>query len=222
MPAPHGPLVIQPSHIDLGDVVAGHEVRARFVLSNQGELPVRLTAITHDCACVVPTALQDRITQGNAILQPGSTEDVVIQIRTERGEGRISPRITIATDAPDQPSVVLNATVHVVAAIQVEPPVVLLGNALPFDRPGTGRTTIIWRGSEPLRLGDARPSDPRIRATLSARPDGVTFDVVCRVDPPHPLGTWTSAVWIDIKQPAGQPIAIPLRATVVDPSAPSR
>jgi len=85
----HGsPLVIQPAHMDMGEVVEGKEAKATLFLRNTGSLPVHISKVESSCGCTA-------VTSETRELAPGGFTPLHVRVDTTGKRGLVKKNITV-------------------------------------------------------------------------------------------------------------------------------
>ncbi len=82
------PLVIQPVHMDMGEVMEGKEARATLFLRNTGSLPVHVSKVESSCGCTT-------VSPGTRELSPGAFTPLHVRVDTTAKRGAVKKNITV-------------------------------------------------------------------------------------------------------------------------------
>ncbi len=93
-------LTVEPGHLDFGALPAGQAAEAALTVSNWSSQPVRLIGGTSDCTCTTLSDLPVTIT-------PGDRTAVTVRLTAPSGTGHLTRMVTLRTDHPDQPTVLI-------------------------------------------------------------------------------------------------------------------
>lgn len=86
---PHNsPLVIQPAHMDMGEVVEGKEAKATLFLRNTGHLPVHVAKVESSCGCTA-------VSPDSRELLPGAFTLLRVRVDTTAKRGQVKKSITV-------------------------------------------------------------------------------------------------------------------------------
>jgi hypothetical protein len=195
--------VVDRPHRILGVIDAPEEFAQEFAIRNEGDAPLQLTRGPSSCSCTVTNVPKEP-------LLPGGRAVVGVEMRArQKGDtlkvGALSRSMTVLTNDPEQPQIVLtiDATVH--RRLAAEPPnisLVIQSSELSSEKARTGETIVYsqtwerfdlavakasrkgttWR-IEPATKKDLAPLDARsgylVRVTVPAdMPDGRFSDAV--------------------------------------------
>jgi len=88
---------------DFGEVIAGIAVTHTFVLTNAGDAPLVITKVRTSCGCTT-TALS------KTTLEPGESVELTATFDTTHYSGKVGKSITVESNDPDTPKLVLLIT----------------------------------------------------------------------------------------------------------------
>ncbi len=102
-PAPA--LVIQPDHLDMGEVEEGTVAKATLIVRNVGRFPIHLARVEASCGCTTAEpATRD--------LRPGEFTALRVRVDTSGKRGRVRKRLTVTDAAGDRAMATLELTVR--------------------------------------------------------------------------------------------------------------
>jgi len=120
-PASSGPtgsgtpkLEISSTLLDFGEVWQGEPVAGQFTVKNVGTAPLTLN-VKSTCGCAPATLPKSE-------LAPGEQDTLTITYDTLRRKGKASQQITLSTNDPDQPTVVIHVRGSVKPLYVTDPP----------------------------------------------------------------------------------------------------
>lgn len=93
-------LTVAPGHLDFGVLPTGEAADAALTVSNWSDRPVRLIGGTSDCTC---TTLSDL----PVTIAPGDRVEVTVRLVAPSSAGHLTRTVTLRTDHPDQPVVLV-------------------------------------------------------------------------------------------------------------------
>jgi len=112
--APSGPkAVVEEPLFDAGKVAKGEDVVHDFVIRNEGDAPLNITDVRPACGCTVA--------EYDALVPAGGTGKVHVVVETDTFDGGISKGVTVLTDDPQNPRLVLTVKVLVKPLVLVRP-----------------------------------------------------------------------------------------------------
>jgi hypothetical protein len=106
-------IVVSKMVVDLGSVARGTEATAVFEIENAGSEPLQLRSLSTSCACAVADFDQ--------VIAPGTKGRFEIKVDTSMLAGASQSQVTVGTNDPETPQVVLTAKVDSRSYLSVEP-----------------------------------------------------------------------------------------------------
>ena len=205
-------LTVVQTRQDLGEIPVGHEYVARFVLSNEGRVPVTVSDVLTSCTCTGATISTDS-------LAPGTDAVVEAAVHSRRPE-RKTAAVTLETDDPNRPTVRLEVAWRAVAPLTPDPLDLDFGALRPGD--SVERTLRLVRrdlpGSTPGSPGEASVS-PTSRLTV-VRTNGTgglaEWSIVVRLEAPDLAGAGAGTLVIPIEGGWTDALRVPVRWEVRD------
>ena len=105
-------VVVEPVK-DLGTVARGEKIAHDFVIRNDGNAPLEITAVRPACGCTVA--------EFDKTVAPGKTGTVHTLLDTASFNGAISKGVAVSTSDPDNPEIQLTLKLNVQPFITVKP-----------------------------------------------------------------------------------------------------
>lgn len=112
-PAPKPKAVVAEPVYDAGQVAKGEDVVHDFVVANEGDAPLNILEVRPACGCTVADY--------DEVIAPGATGKVHTVIDTSTFNGGISKGVTVLTNDPENPRLVLTTKALVKPLVFVEP-----------------------------------------------------------------------------------------------------
>lgn len=132
--------------VDLGTVPNDALSEHPYTIRNTGDLPLRIMDVKTSCACT-----QAKFEKGMEIA-PGAEGIIQIVIDPARIPGFSATRyLTIASNDPDTPGLVINVTSHVQPEFEVDPPEIDLG-VVDKGQPYTAKVVVRQLQEAPLEI----------------------------------------------------------------------
>jgi hypothetical protein len=157
--------VAEPIH-DFGRLPPGDSRQHEFVYRNVGSVPLEIKQVRTSCGCTTAGEWDRQV-------EPGAAGRVAIKFDTANYSGALQRNVTLVTNDPRQPQLVLQVKAQIWAPIEVNPKTVMFQ----YDSEATeGETRVVRLTShldEPLAFASVRSEHPGFRATLEtmkARP----------------------------------------------------
>lgn len=110
---PHPKIKFEATELNLGDVVRGKDAVGTFTYKNSGDVTLHILSAKPGCSCTV--------TSFDAEVEPGATGTIKASIKTANFSGAIGKGVSVTTDDPDQPQIMLSIKANVVGSIAVLP-----------------------------------------------------------------------------------------------------
>lgn len=151
---------------NFGNVPEGPAITHYFKFQNTGTDTLKISDVRASCGCTAAS------TATNDIL-PGQTGSIKATYNTSGRPGHGIKNITVTSNDPKDPSVVLNIEMTVVRDVDVNPERVYFSNA----RKGTGPTqsvTILGRPGKKLKVLSAKTSNNIVEVVLKPYSEPVT------------------------------------------------
>jgi len=156
-------LEISSTLLDFVEVWQGEPVAAEFTVKNVGTAPLTLS-VKSSCGCAAPTPPKSP-------LAPGEQDTFIITYDTLRRKGKASQQVTLSTNDPEQPTVVIFIRGNVKPLYVTDPPEEgLVFHGLTTDQVATRKLRFESRYDGPLYLKLKEGQDPG--------PFGVDFQAI--------------------------------------------
>jgi Protein of unknown function (DUF1573) len=143
-----------------GQLEPGPQYDYTFPIRNEGTAPLEIRRAEADCMCVVPAF--DRV------IPPGGTGAVRIRFNTRGRIGIMLKHVTVETNDPAQPQVVLTLSAMLRLPVEVSPSEEIM-LPLPAGEATTTEITLHATQGRTLELGPIRASQPGIRVRALSR-----------------------------------------------------
>lgn len=140
MPAEHDWGVVVPS----GSATAQHSVKARIVLKNDGDAPLKIKEVRVGCGCTSAPLEKDS-------LQPGETTNLNVTLNLPNGNGPLSKYVTLFTNEPDAKPHVLTLKADVQRPLQLSSSFIPF-NAATMGKPTLGTITVTSQNATPVQF----------------------------------------------------------------------
>lgn len=194
--------VVDEDVFDFGEVSIGDPVRHRFVLENQGRRPLTVVAARSGCDCTTT------IVPGGTIAAGGSGW-VDVEFDTSRSSGDRRRTITLSTNDPSRPELVLSLRGHVRPDVTVAPDHVFHGR-VPV---GAARTRVVEIDAAPgVRILTVKTESPRLEMRVEKKSSGVRLHVTLR--PQNTRGSIDDRVMVTTSSSRQPTILVPILAVV--------
>ena len=210
---------VDDAEYEFGTLSVGAKGQRTFVFRNVGKAPLRLTAGDTSCKCTVSEV------DGSAI-RPGGQKEVLV---TWKGEGESGPyrqTVSIATNDPLRPRVVLTISGRITVSARPNPKELILSHVA-ADEPTTGKVELYGYLKEPLEVTKTELLDASTAAHFAVECRPLTADelkderdarsgaaVFVTVKPGLPQGAFQQTIRVTTNYPASPTFEIPVQGTV--------
>lgn len=192
---------------DIGRILAGSIVQHDFIFTNTGKANLSVTNVLSSCGCITSTNWSREI-------PPGQQGRIPFAFNSTGMTGELHRTLSISTNDPAQPSVMLTIKGIVWQKIQLTPPTALL--SLPKDQAPARPATIIITNhtDQPLNLQAPTCNLPQIRVRLETIKPGQEFKLTVDTAPPFPQSTLRGLITIGTTSKEVPVLNIPVTALV--------
>ncbi len=211
-PAPTQPAASQPTGppprmelsakvFDFGEVWQGMPPKKEFTIKNTGEGPLTVR-VSSSCGCTVPTNPQSP-------LEPGGTTSFTITYDA-RGKGEAHKTVTLATNDPTQPAVVIDVKGKVNPVFECDPADRLVFEDLEPSSPAVTKSIKLTnKYTRPVNLKLKEGQDfGRLDIKFKEITPGQEYELTAATMPPLRLGQNRATVVLDTDVPGVAPITL--------------
>ncbi len=165
---------------DFKEVNPASDLEAVFNITNTGNAPLDIIDIKASCGCTIPSI-------GKRLLAPGETTVLKVRLKPPNIAGLVDKKVTIKTNDPVIPSVMLSLLANVVLELSIEPQFLRFENVLRSDQP-TRDILLVPRDAEKFKVIGITADSPYLSTNLVQ--EGARYRVTVRLDAPSvPAGT---------------------------------
>lgn len=184
-----------------------NEARCIFVLANEGEADLDIYRVQTDCGCTL-------VRLENKLIHPG--EQITVQVRfiLAGRAGHQHKRVTIVSNDPDYPRLMLSLIGEAVAEVEVKPGRIYWGNLL-SNETQVKTVDIKFHESVPGHITGAGVMSPSFAVAVETNKPGLTYRLNVRTVPPLVLGRFETNVWITADSSRYPQLTIPMFGRVV-------
>jgi hypothetical protein len=189
-----GPLTVSPAEHDYGRVMQGETRKQTFTLTNDGDRTVSFT-VQPNCGCFA-------VSRNLRPLDPGQTLEFEVVFNTANRQGPIRGKwVTIHTDHPEVPQIVLPITGEIYRAFDVRPVLLYLGEIDGRDENYEPRIVVVRPENDyEVRFLGFFATPQAIEATAEPRDDGtLAIALRLRKDVTRPKGPFIAQVRLDLE-----------------------
>ncbi len=143
---------------DFGKTSMVQQLTGKFIISNAGDATLQNIKAQPSCGCTVAKPNIDK-------LEPGEKTELPFTVNVGAIRGNVEKKITVTSNDPKQPSIVLTLKAEMVPTFDIAPAMISLGNL--HQGSTTNFTVMIKRlDGKPLGLTRVDASQPNIRPRL--------------------------------------------------------
>lgn len=191
-----GPLLrLSSREVDFGRVEQHQQLRDEIMMRNEGDAPLRILKIVPDCGCAAGAP-------SDSVIMPGQEVSLGIAFSTRTYKGPQNRRITLETNDPAEPKVVVRVLADVRPHVRLDRerlqfPAVRLGETpaqsvvVTADK-GLGFKIVSVKGGEGILEWSARSV---------ARPEEDAFELALKIRPDAPAGSFRKQLKIETEGP---------------------
>jgi hypothetical protein len=187
-PAAVGPKIVcdQPGY-SFGEVWAGEKIEHTYVIRNTGTAPLLIPAngVRPSCGCTVAGKFDDKI-------EPGQEGRIPVALNTEHQRGQVAKQVTVESNDPITPRLVLTLSGSVKTAVSMDPPGGASWGAYRAGSPDAITVKLTNNLPEPWHLHLKAPTASQPSAfdvSLAETQEGKTADVVVKLKRPVQEGS---------------------------------
>ncbi|MBI2441126.1 MAG: DUF1573 domain-containing protein [Lentisphaerae bacterium] len=184
-----------------------NEVPHTFVLANEGDAPLAILRVHPDCGCTLVRLEREVIPPGDEITLP-------VRLILKGRSGPQHKRITIESNDPDQPRLILSLIGEAVAEVQLKPDRLYWGN-LRRDAAEVRTVAVEFHQSATAQIMGAGSSLPSFAVDWETNKPGLAYTLRVRSVPPLALGQFASEAWLETDSSRYPRLTVPLHGRVV-------
>lgn len=175
---------------DFGKIPPGETRQHEFVYRNLGSEPLEVKQVRTSCGCTTTGEWDRRV-------EPGESGRVAIKFSSGSYSGVLQRNVTLVTNDPRQPQLVLQVKAQIWAPFEVNPKTVMFQ----YDPDSTEGQTRVVRVTnqldEPMAIVGVQSGHPGFAATIEAVNPGREFELSISTVPPVGRGTVSTAVTLE-------------------------
>ena len=196
----------EPSY-NFGEMDSSRDVEHTFILKNEGDLSLEIRQVRPSCGCTVANISQNTI-------PPGGQAEVTTRLSLRGRQGAQHKTITVESNDPKQPTLILSLEGTAVEEIRVQPNQVFFGR-ITTDSAVTGTVEITIQSTNRVNVTRTSSNTSNLTAATESTPDGKVIRVLIGTQPPLPRGTLRGNVHIETDHPKYPSMDIAVSAFVV-------
>lgn len=152
---------------DFGRILDDKEVEGEFRFKNAGKAPLKIADVRASCGCTVPEMSKKEYAAG----EPGV---VKFKFNPHGKQGQQAKSITVTSNDPKSPSLVLTLKANITAIVMVDPPQLFMGQV--EKRTEIHKTTVIYGRKEDFKVLEATNTGPDVLKIVVGEPKRQKFN----------------------------------------------
>jgi hypothetical protein len=165
-------LVFEKSEVDLKPAITDQTAVAHFKYTNTGDKPVKIVSVKPSCGCTTAEPPKDPV-------GPGASGEIVATFNIGQRMGAQTKTITVQTDSPNDPAIILTLHATIPTLLEVQPTFLYWSRLAPRDP----RTIEAKVGQDfPVTKLDVTCTDAEVKFETTPGPDHKIFRI--KITPP--------------------------------------
>ena len=202
-PAPR--IVCPEPDYDFGALDNSATVEHDYPIRNEGPVTLEITSVRASCGCTVATA-------SNRLVPPGGETSVHATFALKGRLGFQQKSITVESNDPDTPALVLQLRGTAVQSLRATPSSVFFGRISPSVN--RSRQVNIEHADGPFAIVSATSSSPHVSVSILSAddPSSSVRSILVSIPDDAPEGSLAAAISVVTDIPGAQPLSIPVNA----------
>lgn len=203
-----GPQIVfdTPSY-DFGKIMSGDPIRHDFWFTNRGNQTLEVTAVRPGCGCTVAGDWDRKV-------EPGKTGKIPVMLRTEKMNSAVQKNISVTTNVPGQPEIVLWLKGTIWAPIDIQPAYVNFASITETDKPKTQQVKVVNKLDQPIDIKNVKSNNPMFRVDVKPITPGKEYELTVTALPPMPTGSQVAQITADTGNPKSPQINLTATAYI--------
>lgn len=148
---------------DFKEIPAAKDALCDFIVQNTGDAILEIKEVRASCGCTAVVA-------DKKLVPPGESSKIAVRFNPGNSSANFEKSITVTTNDPTTPVVVLKIKGTVVADVTVEPSYVRFENA-PRDRPSESQFTVTLKNPDSSGILEIKPDVPYLSCQSQKKDD---------------------------------------------------
>lgn len=200
---------------DFGRLEAGKAIQHDFTFTNKGDAKLSVTHVLTSCGCLTST-------DWSRDIAPGQQGRVPFSFNSTGMAGDFYRTLTVSTNDPAQPSIMLTIKGEVWQKIQITPATAQLKVLSPSAQVASGSVSIVNHTAVPLKLQAPVSHSPQLSARVEEIKPGKEFRVHIQTVPPVSTKIIRGLIVIGTNSSETPVLNIPVTAVLDAAPAPSK
>jgi hypothetical protein len=192
---------------DFGRLEAGRAIQHDFTFTNKGDAKLSVTHVLTSCGCLTST-------NWSRDIAPGQQGRVPFSFNSTGMAGEFYRTLTVSTNDPAQPSIMLTIKGVVWQKIQITPATAQLTVQPPSLQRASGSVSIVNHTNVPLKLQAPVSQSPQLSARVEEIKPGKEFRVHIETVPPVSTKIIRGLIVIGTNSPETPVLNIPVSAVL--------
>lgn len=191
---------------EFGKIKSGELVKYTYYFTNTGVETLEISRVQPSCGCTTAGDFSKKV-------EPGQTGTIPIQFNSGNFNGNVFKTITVASNAKNQPTTVLQLKGTIWKAIEFMPAYSVL-NISPDAQTGSAVVHITNNLEEPITLFEPHSSNPSFTAELKTNQLGKGFELTITGRRPLTNGTMNGQITLKTLSTNTPVVTVPFWANV--------
>ena len=186
------------------------EVEHSYLIRNDGDLTLEIKQVRPSCGCTVANISEKMIA-------PGASATISTKLSLKGRQGVQHKTITVESNDPAQPQLLLKLEGEAVAEVQISPMQLFYGRLDP-EAVATGTVQVVLSGTNTMQITGISADTPFLVPSIATNTPGKSYSVTVVTRPPLPEGQARGNVTLTTDRPSQPTISIPVAAFVMKTS----
>jgi hypothetical protein len=196
--------VLEGTSFDFGSIYRGAQIERPVTLKNNGTDTLILGNIEASCGCTAAAVSSKRV-------PPGETETLLIKFNSRNFSGTVHKTVTVNSNTPDSPRVVIEFTANIIDEIGLTPQNFWFKDAI-VGKPNTVTIVIKNGGKDTLQISEVRTSIQNLALNLPSGPilPGATYELTATFTPKAPIPIISDYIFLQTTNPRQSTVTVPV------------
>ncbi len=177
-----------------------------FILRNTGSAPLEIRGVETSCGCTITQ-------MSGSVIPPGGAAPLTAKLNLKGRRGRQEKNITVSSNDPQQPQLVLKMIGQATAEVDVSPPQAAFMD-LRDNQVAEREVTIVNNAADPLEITGLEIRGDNFTVRQVALSEGRSILLKIKTVPPLPSGISHGSVILTTNNPKYKSITVPVSIAV--------
>lgn len=202
-------IVVEPTSLHIGEVYYGEKGTGKLIIRNEGTAPLIILDAKGNCGCTVP-----RLEEKDRTVAPGSSVELSVTLTPTAARAHtMKKRVTIRSNDPVNPTVIVPVSCDVLVGVEPDPPRVLFKDLVVGDK-ATQKVKLISRTGDPFRIEAIETIRGPFTVEFDSDKEGTEHELTITVDSARFAHSVYSRLDIRTTHPRTPKLSIPVQATL--------